>query len=55
MFQFCGKRVIYLKRTSMGKLKLTDDLGLGQYRMLTTDEQGDLLENLPQFINGRND
>lgn len=38
MMKFIGKEVIYLKRIQMGDLKLPDELTLGQYRALTTDE-----------------
>jgi 16S rRNA pseudouridine516 synthase len=38
MFQAVGKRVIYLKRLSMGPLKLDETLELGEYRELTEDE-----------------
>ena len=35
MFQACGKEVVYLKRISMGELKLDESLKLGHYRPLT--------------------
>lgn len=38
MCQAVGKPVIYLKRISMGKLKLDPSLGLGEYRKLTEEE-----------------
>lgn len=38
MFESVGKRVTYLKRLSMGSLKLDDNLALGEYRELTTKE-----------------
>ncbi|MBT2754395.1 rRNA pseudouridine synthase [Mesobacillus foraminis] len=38
MFQAVGKRVIYLKRLSMGPLKLDETLELGEYRELTDEE-----------------
>jgi 16S rRNA pseudouridine516 synthase len=38
MFQAVGKRVVYLKRLSMGPLKLDETLELGEYRELTDDE-----------------
>jgi 16S rRNA pseudouridine516 synthase len=38
MFQSVGKRVIYLKRLSMGPLKLDETLELGEYRELTDEE-----------------
>jgi len=40
-----GKRVIYLKRISMGPLQLDETLELGEYRELT-DEEIALLQNL---------
>ncbi|KMJ57787.1 pseudouridine synthase [Bacillus sp. LL01] len=43
MFQAVGKTVTYLKRLSMGELKLDEDLELGEYRELT-DEELDLLQ-----------
>lgn len=42
MFESVGKRVTYLKRLSMGNLKLDDNLALGEYRELTTKELADL-------------
>lgn len=38
MFEAVGKKVLYLKRISMGPLQLTDDLKLGEYRPLTEEE-----------------
>lgn len=38
MFQAVGKEVLYLKRISMGTLKLDDSLNSGEYRMLTEEE-----------------
>lgn len=38
MFEAVGKRVIYLKRISMGTLKLDEHLSLGEYRTLTKEE-----------------
>ena len=38
MFERVGKKVVYLKRLSMGKLKLDESLGLGEYRELTEEE-----------------
>ncbi|MET3697209.1 ribosomal small subunit pseudouridine synthase A [Bacillus oleivorans] len=38
MFLARGKRVIYLKRISMGSLKLDESLELGEYRELTEEE-----------------
>ena len=38
MFESVGKKVVYLKRLSMGKLKLDESLALGDYRELTEEE-----------------
>ena len=38
MFESVGKKVVYLKRLSMGKLKLEESLKLGEYRELTEEE-----------------
>ena len=38
MFESVGKKVVYLKRLSMGKLKLDESLELGAYRELTEEE-----------------
>ncbi len=38
MFEAVGKKVIYLKRISMGTLQLDDNLKLGEYRSLTEEE-----------------
>ena len=38
MFESVGKKVVYLKRLSMGKLKLDESLKLGEYRELTGEE-----------------
>ncbi|WP_155592701.1 pseudouridine synthase [Lysinibacillus cavernae] len=38
MFESVGKRVTYLKRLSMGNLKLDNNLALGEYRELTKEE-----------------
>ena len=43
MFESVGKKVVYLKRLSMGKLMLGEKLGLGEYRELT-DEEVKLIE-----------
>ena len=43
MFESVGKKVVYLKRLSMGKLILDENLGLGEYRELT-DEEVKLIE-----------
>ena len=44
MFQAVGKKVVYLKRISMGPLPLDETLQLGEYRELT-DEEVELLKN----------
>ena len=38
MFEACGKKVVYLKRLSMGSLKLDPDLPEGEWRELTAEE-----------------
>lgn len=38
MFEAVDKKVIYLKRISMGTLRLDENLKLGEYRMLTEEE-----------------
>ena len=38
MFQAVEKKVIYLKRLSMGTLQLDETLALGEYRLLTQEE-----------------
>ncbi|MEW9051929.1 MAG: pseudouridine synthase [Neobacillus sp.] len=38
MFQAVGKRVVYLKRITMGPLPLDETLELGEYRELTEEE-----------------
>lgn len=38
MFESVDKEVVYLKRISMGKLELDENLELGEYRELTDDE-----------------
>ncbi|WP_249659256.1 pseudouridine synthase [Lysinibacillus fusiformis] len=45
MFESVGKRVTYLKRISMGNLKLDDHLALGEYRELTAEELNCLQNN----------
>jgi 16S rRNA pseudouridine516 synthase len=47
MFQAVGKRVVYLKRLSMGPLMLDETLELGEYRELT-DEELELLNTYQQ-------
>ncbi|CAH2212140.1 pseudouridine synthase [Tepidibacter aestuarii] len=38
MFESVGKKVVYLKRIQMGKLKLDESLELGEFRELTKEE-----------------
>ena len=38
MFAAVGNKIVYLKRMSMGELKLDPSLGLGEYRILTEEE-----------------
>lgn len=38
MFQSVGKKVVYLKRMTMGPLSLDEELELGEYRELTDEE-----------------
>jgi 16S rRNA pseudouridine516 synthase len=38
MFESVDKKVIYLRRLSMGSLVLDESLGLGEYRKLTEEE-----------------
>lgn len=45
MFEAVGKRVTYLKRISMGSLKLDVNLALGEYRELTAEELNGLQNN----------
>lgn len=47
MFAAVGKKVVYLKRISMGPLCLDDDLALGEYRELTEAEVTLLKEYTP--------
>ena len=42
MFESVGKRVVYLKRLSMGPLSLDPELDLGEYRHLTEEELNSL-------------
>lgn len=44
MFEAVGKRVVYLKRISMGPLELDESLELGEYRELTDEEIRSLME-----------
>ena len=43
MFEVVSNKVVYLKRMSMGTLKLDENLELGAYRKLTEDEISSLL------------
>ncbi|MHB8170776.1 MAG: pseudouridine synthase [Thermincolia bacterium] len=45
MFEAVGKEVKYLKRLSMGSLKLEPVLGLGEFRELTDEELNSLRNN----------
>ena len=38
MFEAVSNKVLYLKRLSMGSLRLDDNLSLGEYRALTNEE-----------------
>lgn len=44
MFEAVDKKVTYLKRLSMGSLKLDEELALGEYRELTKEELQSLIE-----------
>ncbi|PKR84353.1 pseudouridine synthase [Heyndrickxia camelliae] len=46
MFEAVGKKVIYLKRITMGPLQLDENLELGEYRELT-EEEVEQLKNGP--------
>ena len=46
MFEAVGKKVVYLKRLSMGDLVLDPQLALGEYRPLTAEELEDLKRDL---------
>ena len=47
MFEAVGKRVVYLKRLSMGSLQLDEELELGEYRELTAEELEQLKAGQP--------
>ena len=47
MFEAVGKKVVYLKRLSMGPLVLDEELPLGAYRELT-EEELELLFNISE-------
>lgn len=38
MFAAVGNKIVYLKRISMGQLKLDEELELGEYKELTDDD-----------------
>lgn len=42
MFEAVGKEVVYLKRLSMGSLRLPEDLAPGEYRALSEEELSEL-------------
>lgn len=46
MFESVGKKVTYLKRISMGSLKLDETLELGDYRELTENELESLINTI---------
>ncbi len=46
MFEAVGKSVLFLKRISMGNLKLDDNIPLGEYKELTEKE----MESLRQYL-----
>jgi 16S rRNA pseudouridine516 synthase len=48
MFQAVGKRVVYLKRMTMGPLMLDEELALGEYRELTEEELEMLINYQPK-------
>ncbi|MRX73966.1 pseudouridine synthase [Bacillus lacus] len=48
MFESVGKKVIFLKRVSMGPLELDEDLQKGEYRELT-EEEIDMLRNAEKY------
>jgi len=45
MVKAVGSEVLYLKRLSMGSLKLDEELKLGEYRRLTKAELQELKEH----------
>lgn len=53
MFEALGCHVVYLKRLSMGPLKLDEELAPGQYRPLR-EEELQMLRQLDQTEGGRN-
>ena len=48
MFEARGKKVVYLKRMSMGPLVLDEDLKAGDYRELTEKEMAELGVNVQE-------
>ena len=42
MLAYCGKPVVYLKRLSMGPLRLDERLKIGEFRLLTAEEEKQL-------------
>lgn len=44
MFEAVGKRVIYLKRISIGNLNLDEDLELGEYREISPEEIENIMD-----------
>ncbi len=46
MFHACGKEVVYLKRLTMGSLKLDESLKEGEYRKLTEEELADIKKSV---------
>ena len=48
MFEAVGKKVLYLKRISMGPLVLPEDLAPGAYRKLTAEELAALKNEQPK-------
>ena len=44
MLKSVGCKVIYLKRISIGNLKLDDSLELGEYRNLTEEEKNNIFK-----------
>lgn len=53
MVEACGKEVSYLKRVTMGSLKLDSALPLGAFRPLTEKEIADLINFMPQHLKER--
>ena len=46
MTEAVGKKVVYLKRISMGVLNLPDDLTKGECRQLTAEEEKKLKDSI---------